>query len=85
MGLMANLVPREGRFFEYFNQHADRIAQASNELALLLSEYADAGARAGRIDRINTWSTRPIASRTTPPRCCRPSSSRRWTATTSTG
>ena len=53
MGLMANLVPREGKFFEYFNQHADRIAQASQELALLLSEYADAGARAGRIDRIN--------------------------------
>jgi uncharacterized protein len=54
MGLMANLVPREGRFFDYFNEHADRIAQASQELALLLSEYSDAGARAGRIERINT-------------------------------
>jgi len=54
MGLMANLVPREGRFFDYFNEHADRISQASVELALLLSEYADTEARAGRIDRINT-------------------------------
>ena len=54
MGLMANLVPREGRFFDYFNEHAKRIAQGSQELALLLSEYADEGARAGRIDRINT-------------------------------
>ena len=53
MGLMANLVPREGRFFDYFNQHADRIAQASHELTLLLSEYTDVGARAGRIERIN--------------------------------
>src|SRR4249920_696567 len=54
MGLMANLVPREGRFFDYFNEHAKRIAQGSQELALLLSEYADEGARAGRIERINT-------------------------------
>jgi uncharacterized protein len=53
MGLMANLVPREGRFFDYFNQHAQRIALASQELTLLLSEYADVAARPGRIDRIN--------------------------------
>lgn len=53
MGLMATLVPREGRFFDYFNQHAQRIALASQELTLLLSEYADVGSRTGRIDRIN--------------------------------
>jgi predicted phosphate transport protein (TIGR00153 family) len=53
MGLMANLVPREGRFFDYFNQHAQRIALASQELTLLLSEYADVAARPVRIDRIN--------------------------------
>jgi uncharacterized protein len=53
MGLMANLVPREGRFFEYFNQHALRIGLASQELTLLLSEYANVEARPGRIDRIN--------------------------------
>ncbi|MDR2215049.1 MAG: DUF47 family protein [Nevskiaceae bacterium] len=53
MGLMANLVPREGKFFDYFNEHAKRIALASHELTLLLSEYADVDSRAGRIDRIN--------------------------------
>ncbi|MBK7115642.1 MAG: DUF47 domain-containing protein [Proteobacteria bacterium] len=50
---MANLVPREGKFFEYFNQHADRIAEASRELTLLLSEYSNEPARAGRVERIN--------------------------------
>ncbi len=54
MGFIANLVPREGKFFEYFNQHASRAAEASNELTLLLSEYSNVGARAGRIERINT-------------------------------
>jgi len=54
MGFMANLVPREGKFFEYFNQHASRAAEASNELTLLLSEYADAASRPARIERINT-------------------------------
>jgi hypothetical protein len=45
--------PREGKFFEYFNQHADRIAEASRELTLLLSEYSNEPARAGRVERIN--------------------------------
>jgi len=53
MGIIASLVPREGKFFEYFNQHASRAAEASNELTLLLSEYATTSARATRIDRIN--------------------------------
>jgi predicted phosphate transport protein (TIGR00153 family) len=53
MGFIANLVPREGKFFEYFNQHASRAAEASNELTLLLSEYAVTASRATRIDRIN--------------------------------
>jgi predicted phosphate transport protein (TIGR00153 family) len=53
MGIIASLVPREGKFFEYFNQHASRAAEASNELTLLLSEYAVTSARATRIDRIN--------------------------------
>lgn len=53
MGFIANLVPREGKFFELFNQHASRAAEASNELTLLLSEYAVAGSRAARIERIN--------------------------------
>lgn len=54
MGFIANLVPREGKFFEYFNAHASRAAEASNELTLLLSEYTNVGARAARTERINT-------------------------------
>jgi uncharacterized protein len=53
MGIIASLVPREGKFFEYFNQHASRAAEASNELTLLLSEYTVTATRATRIDRIN--------------------------------
>jgi uncharacterized protein len=53
MGFIANLVPREGKFFDYFNQHASRAAQASNELTLLLSEYSDVAARQARVDRID--------------------------------
>ena len=54
MSFMSNLVPREGRFFEYFNQHASKIAEASRVLADLLRDYADASARMARIERINT-------------------------------
>jgi uncharacterized protein len=54
MGFIANLVPREGKFFEYFNAHASRAAEASNELTLLLSEYTNVEARAARTERINT-------------------------------
>jgi predicted phosphate transport protein (TIGR00153 family) len=54
MGFIANLVPREGKFFEYFNAHASRAAEASTELTLLLSEYTNVEARAARTERINT-------------------------------
>jgi predicted phosphate transport protein (TIGR00153 family) len=53
MGFISNLVPREGKFFEYFNQHASLIAEASGVLTGLLRDYADAAARPGRIERIN--------------------------------
>jgi len=53
MGFIANLVPREGKFFEYFDAHASRMAEASNELTLLLSEYADVPGRVLHVDRIN--------------------------------
>jgi uncharacterized protein len=53
MKFISNLVPREGRFFEYFNQHASLIAQASSVLTELLRDYADMPSRQPRIDRIN--------------------------------
>ena len=54
MSFISNLVPREGRFFEYFNQHAGKIVEASSALAELLGEYTDAPARMARIERVNT-------------------------------
>lgn len=53
MNFLAKLAPREGRFFELFNQHASLIAEASGVLSALLADYADVDARVGRIERIN--------------------------------
>lgn len=53
MKIIDKLVPREGRFFELFNQHASRIAEASSVLAELLRDYDDTAARSSRIERIS--------------------------------
>lgn len=53
MKFIANLVPREGKFFEYFNQHASLLAQGSVALTGLLRNYADPAARQAGIDRVN--------------------------------
>lgn len=53
MNFIAKLAPREGRFFEYFNQHASLIAEASGVLAGMLLHYPTEGPRAERIERIN--------------------------------
>jgi len=53
MNFIAKLVPREGRFFEFFNQHASLIAQASSVLTGLLRDYENVSVRAERIERIN--------------------------------
>ena len=39
--LFAKLLPREGNFFEMFNQHADRIVEAAKAFSLLVENYAD--------------------------------------------
>ena len=35
------LLPREGNFFEMFNQHADKIVEAARAFSLLVANYAD--------------------------------------------
>ena len=35
------LLPREGNFFDMFNQHADRIVEAAHAFALLVANYSD--------------------------------------------
>ena len=39
--LFGKLLPREGNFFEMFNQHADRIVEAARAFAQLVANYND--------------------------------------------
>jgi predicted phosphate transport protein (TIGR00153 family) len=39
--LFGKLLPREGNFFELFNQHADRIVEAAHAFANLVANYSD--------------------------------------------
>ncbi|MGZ5272441.1 MAG: DUF47 domain-containing protein, partial [Ramlibacter sp.] len=39
--LFGKLLPREGNFFEMFNQHATRIVEAAHAFAKLVANYAD--------------------------------------------
>jgi predicted phosphate transport protein (TIGR00153 family) len=39
--LFGKLLPREGNFFEMFNQHADRIVEAARAFSLLVANYGD--------------------------------------------
>jgi len=43
--LFARLMPRDGSFFEMFNQHADRIVEAARAFSLLVEHYADPAMR----------------------------------------
>lgn len=43
--LFAKLLPREGNFFEMFNQHADRIVEAARAFSLLVANYSDPALR----------------------------------------
>ena len=44
--LFGKLLPREGNFFEMFNQHADRIVEAAQAFAKLVANYSDLDLRA---------------------------------------
>lgn len=52
MNLFSKLMPREGRFFDLFERHADLTLEASTVLAELLRGFDDRAARATRIARI---------------------------------
>jgi predicted phosphate transport protein (TIGR00153 family) len=51
--MFGRLMPREGNFFELFDQHADQIASGSRSLARLMSDYGDVAARRQYIDAID--------------------------------
>lgn len=46
-------MPREGRFFDLFNRHADEIIAGSEALAQLMRQYNDVASRRMYIDRID--------------------------------
>ena len=48
--MLGRLMPREGKFFELFNAHAERIVEGSHELAAMLGTFSDLEAHAQRID-----------------------------------
>jgi predicted phosphate transport protein (TIGR00153 family) len=48
--MLGRLMPREGRFFDLFNAHAERIVEGSRELAAMLSSFSELDAHAQRID-----------------------------------
>jgi predicted phosphate transport protein (TIGR00153 family) len=51
--MFGRLMPREGKFFDLFNQHADWIAEGSRELASLMANYGDLDARQRGIESID--------------------------------
>jgi predicted phosphate transport protein (TIGR00153 family) len=53
MRLFSALMPHEGQFFEFFNQHARCIGEGGKAMADLLADYANEKARGERINRIH--------------------------------
>jgi predicted phosphate transport protein (TIGR00153 family) len=50
--MLGRLLPREGRFFDFFNEHAELIVQGSHELAALMASGDDLERRAHNIESI---------------------------------
>ena len=48
--MLGRLMPREGKFFDLFNQHAARIVEGSRELAAMIGNFSELDAHAQRID-----------------------------------
>jgi len=48
--MLGRLMPREGKFFELFNAHAERIVEGSRELAQMIGTFSDLEGHAQRID-----------------------------------
>src|SRR6185436_19615935 len=48
--MFGRLMPREGKFFDLFNEHAERIVEGSRELATMIGNFSELEAHAQRID-----------------------------------
>ena len=51
--MFGRLMPREGRFFDLFDQHAGQIAEGGRALASLMRNYGDVASRPQRIAEID--------------------------------
>src|SRR5881396_1767744 len=52
MRLFSRLMPREGRFFALFDQHAEFVVQGATVLVELLRDFDNTGGRDARVARI---------------------------------
>ncbi len=50
--MFGRFMPQEGRFFDYFNEHAQTIVEGSRELAALMANFDDLERRAYSIETI---------------------------------
>lgn len=48
--MFGRLLPKEGRFYDLFNAHAEQVVRASRELVLLMQDFGNAEAHARLID-----------------------------------
>ena len=48
--MLGRLMPREGKFFDLFNAHAERIVEGSRELVAMIGTFSELEAHARRID-----------------------------------
>jgi predicted phosphate transport protein (TIGR00153 family) len=48
--MLGRLMPREGKFFDLFTAHAERIVEGSRELAQMIGTFTELDAHAQRID-----------------------------------
>src|SRR5687768_200839 len=48
--MLGRLMPREGKFFDLFNAHAERIVEGARELAAMIGTFKELDAHAQRID-----------------------------------
>jgi predicted phosphate transport protein (TIGR00153 family) len=50
--MLGRLMPREGKFFDLFNAHAERIVEGARELAAMIGTFKELDAHAQRIDAV---------------------------------
>jgi predicted phosphate transport protein (TIGR00153 family) len=55
--MFGRLMPREGRFFDLFNQHAERIVEGADHLVQLMRRYDDETTRQTELEEIDRIET----------------------------